>query len=88
MRRKKVGFMEAQKKRVPKTLIIGILSTAFLCPPLGVISVVYSGKFETYTALDNPAKAMMAKEKAKFWAAVSVAVGLISWASMFFCSLF
>ncbi len=80
--------METPKKRIPKTLVIGILATIFLCPPLGVISVVYSGKFETYSALDNPAKAMMAKEKAKFWATMAVAVGLISWASMFLCSVF
>ncbi len=76
------------KKRVPKTLVIGILATIFCCPPLGVISVVYSGKFETYTALDNPAKAMMAKEKAKFWATVSVVVGLLSYTLMYTYSAF
>lgn len=69
--------MEKPKKRVSKTLIFGILATIFCCPPLGVISIIYSGKFETYTALDNPAKAMMAKEKARFWAIMAMLVGLV-----------
>ena len=68
-----------EKKRVSKTLIFGILATIFCCPPLGVISIIYSGKFETYTALDNPAKAMMAKEKARFWAITAMVVGMLIW---------
>ncbi|MBE6412179.1 MAG: CD225/dispanin family protein [Opitutales bacterium] len=69
--------MADKNKRVSKTLIFGILATIFCCPPLGVISIIYSGKYETYTALDNPAKAMMAKEKARFWAIWAMIVGLV-----------
>ncbi len=78
--------MKNEKKRISKTFIFGILATIFCCPPLGVISVIYSGKVEKYNALDNPAKAMMAKEKAKFWAITSIAVGAILWLGMSFFS--
>ena len=75
-----------KKKRVSKTLIFGILATIFFWPPLGIISIIYSGKAETYTALDNPAKAMMAKEKARFWAVASILIGMLSYFIIWLCS--
>ena len=79
--------MAEKEKKVSKTLIFGILATIFCCPPLGVVSIIYSGKHETYTALDNPAKAMMAKEKAKFWAGAAIIVGLLFHSTLIFARL-
>ncbi len=71
--------MEDLKKKIQNYLIIGILATLFCWPPIGVIAVVFAGKANTYIALDNPAKAMMAAEKAKFWGAAAVIIGIFSY---------
>ena len=52
-------------------------------PPAGVAAVYYAGRANTFIALDNPAKAMMAAEKAKFWGLAAVVLG----AAVYHCAL-
>ena len=75
--------MEELQDKVKKYMLLGILATVFCMPPAGVAAVYYAGRANTFIALDNPAKAMMAAEKAKFWGLAAVVLG----AAAYFCAL-
>ena len=75
--------MEELQGKVKKYMILGIVATIFCMPIAGVIAVYYAGRANTFIALDNPAKAMMAAEKAKFWGIAAVVLG----AAVYSCAL-
>lgn len=75
--------MEELQDKVKKYMILGILATVFCLPLAGVVAVYYAGRANTFIALDNPAKAMMAAEKAKFWGLAAVVLG----AAGYICAL-
>ena len=75
--------MEHLRKDVKTYLLVGIFATVLFWPPLGLVAVIFAERAKMYIALDNPAKAMMAAEKAKFWGLAAVVLG----AAVYLCAL-
>jgi len=71
--------------KFPNLLPLGIIATIFCFPPFGVISVIYACKVQTALAQDNTALAILAAEKAKFWAVVAIAAGALTYFSAWVC---
>ena len=58
-------------------LWLGICSTVLCCLPLGVVSIIYASKVDSYWNQGMYAQAQENAEKAKMWGIASAAVGFV-----------
>lgn len=61
---------------IPNHLLIGILTTLFCCLPFGIVSIVYAIQVNSAMTVGNYQLAQIASEKAKFWAMLSLWIGI------------
>lgn len=59
-------------------MIWSILATVLCCLPLGIVSIVYSGKVNDYWEQGRTIEAKEASDKAKMWAMIAAGGGLFS----------
>ena len=64
-------------EQVPNYLVQSILATLFCCLPFGIVSIVFAAQANTKKGEGDIAGAMEAAGKAKTWAWVSFAAGLV-----------
>lgn len=59
-------------------MVWSILATVLCCLPLGIVSIVYSGKVNDYWEQGRSVEAKEASDKAKMWAMIAAGGGLLS----------
>lgn len=69
-------------------LVWAILITLFCCMPLGIVSIVYSTKVDSYWAMGKQMEAQEASNKAKSFAVWGAVLGGIGLVLEFFLGLF
>jgi hypothetical protein len=63
---------------VPNYLVYAILTTVFCCLPFGIVSIVYAAQVNSKLAGGDYQGAVDSSSKAKMWALVSMACGLVA----------
>ena len=65
-------------------LVWAILTTLFCCMPLGIVSIVYASKVESFWSIGQKEAAYDASNKAKKWAIWAALSAVILWVIYFF----
>ena len=65
-------------------LVWAILTTLFCCMPLGIVSIVYASKVESFWSIGQKEAAYDASNKAKKWAIWAALSAVILWVVYFF----
>lgn len=71
------GQQYAQGPAPDNYLVWAILSTVFCCIPFGIVSIVFAAKVNGLWAQGLQVEAKAASDKAKMWAIIAAATGLV-----------
>jgi len=71
--------MPVIQQSINSWLIPAIITNACCCMPLGIISVYFAAKANTYTEKGDFLNAKASADKAKLWSIIGIALGLVIW---------
>lgn len=79
--------MNEQVVKPDNFLVWSILTTVLCCVPTGIVAIVYANKVDTLWAMEKQQEAIGAAKNAKMWTFISLGLGLLWAAGVFFFTI-
>ena len=82
-----IKIMDEHVTKPDNFLVWSILTTVLCCVPTGIAAIVYANKVDTLWAMEKHQEAIEAAKNAKMWTFISLGLGLLWAAGVFFVTI-